>query len=60
MRRKSRAVSLTGCTGALPCAAGFGGGGRKGGREVVDGKKGPDWLGLAEGSDVTWRRGPVV
>lgn len=31
-----------------------------GGREVVDGKMGPDWLGLAEGSDITWRRGPVV
>lgn len=35
--------------------------GRSGeGREVVDGKMGPDWLGLAKGGDITWRRGPVV
>lgn len=31
-----------------------------GGREVVDGMMVPDWLGLTEGSDITWRRGPVV
>lgn len=51
------AVSLTGCTGALPCAPGIVG---EGGREVVDGMMGPDWLGLTEGSDITQRRGPVV
>lgn len=31
-----------------------------GGREVVDGEMGPDWRSLAEGSDITRRRGPVV
>lgn len=31
-----------------------------GGREVVVGKTGPGWLGLAERSDITWRRSPVV
>lgn len=34
-------------------------GGREGG-EVVDGKTGSDWLGHVQGSDITWRRGPVV
>lgn len=37
--------------------------GHSGGREeegVVDGETGPDWPSLAEGRDITRRRGPVV
>lgn len=55
-QRNVRAVPLTGCTGAWPCALG----GVAGGRELVVGKADAGWLCDGERSDITRRRGPVV